>query len=419
LVCPMKNLTFPIQGKYTSSLFTYFFIRLQKCQNGTSVICKSPEEVQNTFSDTFNSQFLNFYIRNNLINPSDLNETIIPYLDDRIFETVDLTTFHADSFYLTKNTVYSDFNLVFEDYQEEYETYAFEGDSQLTSRALLPSEIASPNTGYINLYIGSNFISQESMRSCQKIRTVLGYLGGLWSILFFAFSLLGVKYNEYRKNLKIANSLYQFNNPKGFFDTSVLESNVGSSDLMIKKPPKTKSRKNCKEVQISNLCQSKTLSENIKDVIKANKYVKLSTKTKYLLPKFLVGNSKNRRKYSIQKIFRKKAKGILENDIDIVNLLQQVREIGKIKEILLDENQRKLFELLPKTRINLNEQIFGQMSWKSKKINQELKEYKNLYESFVKVKDDVNPANQNINQRILKGCDPKLIEILEKEFKKN
>jgi len=84
-LCLKNDTNVLVQGAYSSQVFSYFWIKLSKCQNTTNLTCFSDDVIQNTFQ-TMGRVYLNFYISNNIISPNDFQNPASSFLDDRIYE---------------------------------------------------------------------------------------------------------------------------------------------------------------------------------------------------------------------------------------------------------------------------------------------------------------------------------------------
>ena len=80
-LCPPTGYVFPIQGKYTSTTFTYARIIVSKCGSAIlSAICMNSSVVQ-SFIDNNQGVTLNFYYINPVLNAGDA-DYINYYLED-------------------------------------------------------------------------------------------------------------------------------------------------------------------------------------------------------------------------------------------------------------------------------------------------------------------------------------------------
>ncbi|KAL4432683.1 hypothetical protein ABPG74_004976 [Tetrahymena malaccensis] len=118
--------------------------------------------------------------------------------------------------------------------------------------------------------------------------------------------------------------------------------------------------------------------------------------------------------FGYSKIFKLKKLFILEgvnqvkNSLDIQNIIQKLQEIDKLKQILLNEEQLKLFEIIPRPTLNIQNE---QNKTKKQDITNMQQEEKinNAYNSLIKV----------INQPFISKKDFKIIFLLDKQIYKS
>lgn len=73
-----------------------------------------------------------------------------------------------------------------------------------------PSTLLDPKYAIIQLRMGRE--SKEYSRVFGKLDNTLGYVGGLFSIVFGFFAFFIMKYNEYRYELIAGESAFSFSN---------------------------------------------------------------------------------------------------------------------------------------------------------------------------------------------------------------
>lgn len=129
---------------------------------------------------------------NNLININDLKAPGIPYLDDRIYLTIDRKYHKERNYYFMKNRMFTDQSFIGTDYEEEESIMTYENnyddlivDVDNGGTELLP---------YCSIYFRSNYISKSHYRTFEKIWKFLSFVGGVWSLLFMVFSFVGSEY---------------------------------------------------------------------------------------------------------------------------------------------------------------------------------------------------------------------------------
>ena len=123
-------------------------------------------------------------------------------------------------------------------------------------------------------------------------------------------------------------------------------------------------------------------------------------------------------------------------DIDIIHLLGKIKEIDKLKSILLDINQKNLFEYIPKSKITLendnhfkmnrasllfmlrNRNTTDPISNKENLADYKLNDFYILYKSYMQMLDEKDPKVKEINMKIIKTLDNDLLQIFKAESDK-
>jgi hypothetical protein len=136
------------------------------------------------------------------------------------------------------------------------------------------------------------------------------------------------------------------------------------------------------------------------------------------------------RKKTIQKAIKK-----VEKDMDLMEILNKVKEVDKIKDFLFDDHGRTLFEYFPKqvlmlydpkvrkkisNRLNHTIERKSRISvWNLKfnpqfSLTQKMGFFKQLYEAYVEKSSSNQLKNPN-NRRLINFLGEDLLEIFEKQ----
>jgi hypothetical protein len=108
-LCPPKDYIFELQGKYTSDIFKYVKLNINKCTNNTlfpNTICADDSVVAN-FISVNQGATLNFYFINPILNPGS-KEFINYYLEDRNYFLFNTATGVTANIYYSEYSVTTD-----------------------------------------------------------------------------------------------------------------------------------------------------------------------------------------------------------------------------------------------------------------------------------------------------------------------
>lgn len=427
-LCPKPNEEFFIGGKFSSSVFSFINFKISKCQNTTNVTCASDEAINKLFAANGNKIYFNILLMNNIINIYDFDNPLTSFLDDRTYTLINRQSYKEKNFYITKNKIYTDDSIVMTNYKEDRDTFVYEN---LYDESEVP--VASDFT-YCSIYLRSNFLAKHHFRTFEKVGRFLSYIGGFWSVLFLFFSILGKKYNKYKLLVKMANELYDFDYdnenkliqkpqkntfwlnifPKKFFNMSPQQVKV------------TTHQGGLSQLSMSNIGNPQ-IDNKILTYVQKKSYHKLFENIKYVF-KCLFRKSHEIIEYEKQKILREKSFLEIYKEVDIINLLKKLKQVDKIKSLLMNEEQQNLFDFAKKTLISektnmrystlrfMSKMRSRKESVKIRKLNkvQEIfKELKEYYEAFLILKNDKEESNKKFNEKIINSIDPELIAIFQ------
>ncbi|CAD8164378.1 unnamed protein product [Paramecium octaurelia] len=293
-----------LQGQISGFKYQYLVIELSICKNNTDYQgCAPIEEIKKVLSaghysvyasdylmqlnhpDTPYSQFINLDINSFSISTSKMLQWTY-----RISET------HTDNglLFTTDNV---DLNLIKQDRREYTELY---NDDYLVYH-----------------YIQLDYKQTIQQRSYIKIQTILSKIGGIWQLFMIIASLILNQLINNLMTISIANELYRF--------------------------PITEKQRH-QNIEIINLQQSDQVidvQEQIKKNRENNNEERLSSGI-YESLLILLGIHKKKKK-----MFTDVKQDIL-SQMDVVKIIQKLQEVDLLKFILLNDEQYKMFDLLPK-----------------------------------------------------------------------
>lgn len=468
LLCPQSEEELFVQGKYTSETFSYVSFKLSACKDGeNSRKCWNDTEIARFFAENENKVNFQIYFLNNIVNINDLQKTVVSFVDDRIFLTIDLKEFQERNFFFTNNRIFTDQSLISTQYGLEHEVFTYENDYD--SRNMQFTDVSQEKV-FCSLYFRSNFISKLHYRTFEKIWKFLSFIGGVWSICYLFFSTIGKKYNRYRLSIKLANELFEFyeekdekpreNRQNQEKTKEKVKENKGKQGEISKtqgeiRENQTKLNKNIKNEGKNRETQGKSniLSENrgflpsstriqahfaennpefpkeIAEKLRKAKENKLTKSLKIFFPWVFFRKAEKRAAFEKQSSFRKAAFLEIVKDMDIVHILRKVKEIDKLKALILNENQRVLFDLFKKSKLSRRVSMTSSTNLFQKKLSlknlprfqrtntsfsEKLREILRNYQAFLAIKADFCEKTQEINKKILEFLDAETLEIFEK-----
>ena len=428
LLCPRKNLSIQVEGSYSSSEFSYFWIKLSKCQNSTEITCFSDQKIDTVFNE-IGRVYLNVYFSNNIISANDFNEPVSSFLDDRIYVMIDRNSYKEKNVFFNQNKILTDTSLINTDIEEELETFNYENIYDETILQIDNSQKNGANITYAGIFFRSNRIGKNYVRTFEKIGKFIGYLGGFWSLLYLFFSVLAKNYNRYKLLLKMANSLYNFS------DSRRLENQ--------KKPPNNKANVvtqfSEQKKEIKELSQSEIFHQNIKAFLEKNQGIKLKTTFRSFLKSNFIGLIqffgcflKRRSGLFEKEKLRQQALFSVQKDTDIIHLLTKIKEIEKLKTLLLNPSQRKIFDFFSKEKLTKKGKekhdmsrstiVFYRKSLKTKtfvktsqKTAQELIELYGAYKQLMRNEHE-KLENFQISEKILRCFDEELLVVFQMKY---
>lgn len=155
--------------------------------------------------------------------------------------------------------------------------------------------------------------------------------------------------------------------------------------------------------------------------------IPLVASLKLLFPKIFWPNEK-KNNFRLQSVFFKKAKYTVLKDLDILNVLQKLKEVDKLKELLLGRDERIFFDFISKQiiyekndlhlkRAKKSIELFRKLKFNGEdSLFQEVKDYDKLYKGYS------NLLRKNVKSRLekklIKTIDKELCSIFEQEMKR-
>ena len=197
------NLTFA--GGFKYERMSYIRIKVYPCRKSTenNFTCKSQEIIDHYFT----SGYFSILLKDIGLNPSNYSYPTIPTLQD-LYTTVDRRLYknYILNFGLTQ--VHTDIGLINEQikkdkhiqYRKEIQTSSFRDEALYLN-----------GNDIILVQIRLDDIILIQKRTYTKISEILSRIGGYMQVMYTAFFLIGISINKIDCQLKIINSIFNFN----------------------------------------------------------------------------------------------------------------------------------------------------------------------------------------------------------------
>ncbi|CAD8151117.1 unnamed protein product [Paramecium pentaurelia] len=420
-----------LQGTVQGTVYQYLQITIAQCKNTTNKTDCAPKE---KIWKELQTGYYAVHLIDNLIqmkNPGTPFKDII---------NLQYTTFSNS----TSKSVFQNFKII----QSDTDTGYIMEDIK-TEYGLIQSQNRESQDNYNNQFIIQHIINLDSrqgfyIRGYQKLQDIFGNVGGLWQILFLAMSALLQPLTSTFMNLQMANKLFRFESSSNqnleYLQAKQSSNSIDEIRENVKKPSSSikinvigsqqldaESKKSYTSKRSLQGSKSMSKSVFVKNVDKVNNYkqmIQLLKKRKQSL------NLSMRDIIMMSFGCKKKEKQLINyatekfmNKLDIANLISKVYEIDRLKLILLNEQQQKLFNYLPKPIIP--EAMFGEEFQKKMKVVEQKQAYKvilqdekpefmRLQEAFVAyVKIQQKDEITEVDKKILDILDEDILELFE------
>ncbi|CAD8083279.1 unnamed protein product [Paramecium primaurelia] len=370
-----------LQGQISGYKYQYLVIELSICKNTTEYQgCAPIDEIKKVLSAGHYSVYASDYLMQ--LNHPDTPYSQLINLDINSFSistskmlqwTYRISETHTDNGLLF-STDQVDLNLKKQDRREYTELY---NDDYLVYH-----------------YIQLDYKETIYQRSYIKIQTILSKIGGIWQLFMVMAALIINPLINNLMTISIANELYRFPNSENQRPQNIEIINLQQSDQII-------------DVQEQN---RRTREINTEEKLSTSIYESLL---------ILFGCHKQKKK-----IFAQVKQEILQQ-MDVVKIIQKLHEVDLLKFILLNDEQYKLFDLLPKPILqdeklqmedrgnDLISEVGFQKSFRSINNNKKLqsKNLKDYYCTFSSLQQD--KRRSSVDDKLLSMIDRNIVQFFE------
>ena len=247
------NYSLTFAGGYKYERMTYIRIRIYPCVNNTenNITCKPQEDIDHYMS----SGYFSIILKDFGLNPSNYTFPVLPTLQD-LYTTIDkklyrnyilnfgVTEIHTDTGIINDNTDVKKYL----QYRKELQTFSFRDEKDYYE---------GKSVILVQLKLDDTIVVQK--RSYTKISDILSRIGGYMQLMNTVFLLLTSIINKLHCELKIINSIFNFNLKKN----KVI--------LKFQTLTQTNTIVNSKNIKISIFSSNKISEENLKPLDNGNK----------------------------------------------------------------------------------------------------------------------------------------------------
>ncbi|CAD8121757.1 unnamed protein product [Paramecium sonneborni] len=405
-LCPQKNFEFYMEGTYTSTEFDFIRVIVSDCDDTKSgylnwkPTCATKSQKDQHLNKE--GQFkLQIYQVNSVVNPKASEQYYQSYLDGEMYFT------------FVPQKLSRQANLFYRKYQFENDNSLMPFFKDIHEKELIVRQSVDyrdltelgrdTDKNYAIVYLRRSQFSEFIYRRFMKIDELLSFLGGFLQIMITGFGIFIMYYNKLSLQIELSNKLYKFS--KRSSKAATLKKSV--------KQTANQSILNESQIEIKGDQQSKkdtnkkygmNITHSILNLFEKSSKLKLTPKSliNYLSFGYLLNDNDT-------KIF-KKAMVRVDQSLDIQEILYQLQEINKLKELMLKKQQIILFNFTQKPNLTLEDedQLPSRLQIEQE-LNEENKEeikkeliIKDLYNAWFDIRFDQtqNLCQQELNQKL-------------------
>ncbi|CAK76107.1 unnamed protein product (macronuclear) [Paramecium tetraurelia] len=431
-LCPQYNYSIRLSGGYTSQLFQFTKVTVSECSNNTDnneILTWKPKCASSSERDAHLNNDRSFrikmYMTNTIINPLQPKNISQVFLDDELFFSFILQTGTETDVFYQKYNVTTNQNIFpyIEDNQEQLFNIKQQGDFRVNN-------VQNSGSSYSAIYMRRSPYTYQVKRDFQDLADLLSYLGGFANIVVMIFGFFISFYNKSQFMIELANQVYDFpikniNNidtqqrkeikktiARAKSRTIILKPNTQNSQLQSPKYNQNQQFINNDTPKQDDQCVTKQDEQHTfqQEQEKIIQQLGITNRKSYLTQQIekILNRSRpiffncryilyqlfcQRFFYDRNSILLQKAIKNINQDLDLCVIIDKVKEINLLKELLLTEDQLVLFDFAPKEVINLEED--KKQTTRSLARNT-LRNFHQI-SSILNTKDEQNKSNQSIN----------------------
>ncbi|KAL4472594.1 hypothetical protein ABPG74_018543 [Tetrahymena malaccensis] len=444
--CLSQDEKLELQGIYNSQVFQQIEIEVSSCYGNN---CADTSYISNKLNNCY---FQIYFIDNNVVT-TDLKNPFHP-IGRSVFYIAGKDFSKTINLYFAQNQIFSDNGIVFEDIKTKVElTYSTDRE-----------QVVSKNGNRLFLLQISLDPNREILyqRKYLSFSQSLSQIGGIYNILFALGCFICRPYSQLQYKRNLINKVFGFqyslpeeqvnqldNSKDNRLKVQTLDQNIdlnkyfiGGNKTQIPSKPivnldiesqnlsnnqilNSKSSQSQQKQNLSNFLKSQNENTNKNEknlkIFFEQTFEQIKIKSfdylKYYLSFLICKKAKSSYaiEYGVQKLY---------NHIDIVQILNKLIEFEKLKRLLLNDNQLKLFDYIPKPIIKVNkltgeiitqdnspnncvDNFFEDNRSQIQKAQDAQEAYNNIFNS--------NQKKQQLDEKLISLLHPKLIELFNQQ----
>jgi len=424
-------LTYEVGGQYLSKRFSFIQGYFSICDSRNSSLvkpsamkCREYAEVEELFINNTEIK-VNLYFANNNMELSNYAKPNKTYFDVFYWTVNPRLSKFADIF--VDSAILQDFSHWLNPTARNSTFYTIDPNKAKESVNMYDLESINPGLTLLTWNVRRSTFNMVMTRNYTKLLDILGSIGGLSKSLLFFLAIFVLGYAKYKYHMVLSNEMYDFEpnqnqngGRKGHGKHSLKNTQAELSYAI--------NSQHAKESLIDNdqLAAKNNAKEEVKEFFDYQKQKKrglVFSEFAYIKTWCCC-----RRKSEDEKL-AEKAMHQVEEDADLILILRKLREIDKLKTLLLDADQRELFNYNPKPIIKKDGKIRAHSEafkidhpavginparfFELEKDHEELSEYGKLYVAYRNAKLTNDPVREVHNRRLLDMLGPDLLRIFE------
>ena len=385
-MCPSLD-QYDVEGAYGDQLFSYLKISVIQCVNGTNdaVTC-APQSFIDAYFSANKKVRVGLYFINRVFNPFGFDNPFSKFLDNQVWVLSSLGKLvRMTDIFLRQTIVNSRSNALGIGLGTNVAKPIY------LNERVDDSYVPNPNDNtYLTVYFRSSNNIETNYRSYQTLAGVLSFVGGIWNLLYLVLGCVAAYINRLLFQATIANALYDYNSNHLKESSEDKKKKVDEqledfSDMIDTKTP---------EETHSILQKIRNIYSNMKNM-RADLDFKFKDIFMRLCPCFSYSDTKHK--------LLLKATEKLAHDIDIRLILRRIQEVDKLKKIILDEDQKAIFQFVPPEIIDLDDNSTEKKEENNKEIPltpYTVLEVRSETDSPITSSKSLKKDNKNINKML-------------------
>jgi len=405
-----------LEGSYLSKLFQIMQANFYVCDSSNleqekpfGLHCLDLSETKRMFKANTEIK-INLYYTNNKIDVNTYDAPVKTYFDVMHWRVDNRLVKWAD-IYIDKAVV-QDHPYYISTGSKNVSTFTVD-ESQVREQQTTIEEADFLKTPLVKFNLRRSSLNLVTSRIYLKIQDILGQIGGMTKSLLFFFAFFVVGYAKYKYNMVVSNMLYDFDTSeiqerrrKTKLNNNNNNNNTKTGDYSLMKDEGPEQEGIRRRTSVS----SRDPKEYVKDYFKIQENKKKGLK--YNEGTYLQTLAFWKKKSNDQKLALK-AWEKSEEDVDVILILKKLREIDKLKALLLDQSQRELFNYNPKPVIKGHDADSEEGEETTELFENNEEHYGKLFVAYREAKKNTDPEKEQYNAKLLQMLCPRLQKLFE------